>query len=142
MGRGPLELVVIEFPGELPGLQIAPELRGLVAKDVIRIVDVLFARKQNDGTLKTFELHEQEGNEHYEALDRAVQAVDGLITEQDVAEFADDLPPGGTAGFFLFEHAWAHRLTDIVNGANGLVAYTDRIPGPVVDAIESAVRRG
>src|SRR5262245_9288345 len=106
MRRGPLELVVIEFPGELPGGKIGPELRSLVAKDVIRIVDVLFARKGDDGTVRTFELHEQEGNEQYEALDRAVQAVDGLITAQDVAEFTDDLPTGGTAGFFLFEHAW------------------------------------
>lgn len=138
MSRGPMELVVAEFPGGVPGEALAPELRRLVDQDVIRIVDITFVRRHVDGTVSLLELSDHQGDPAYEALDTVVQAVDGLIAEQDLTEIADELGPDTTAIVLLFEHTWAGTLRGILSSAGGEVVFTERIPAPVVEAVEAA----
>jgi hypothetical protein len=138
MSRGPLEFVVVEFTGEIPGAQLAPELKRLVDQEIVRIIDILFVKKEADGRITTHELSEFAGNPEFEALDSAIQSVDGLITETDVSDLAADLEPGVTAGVLLFEHLWVTGMRAAIEAAGGQIVFTERIPGPVVDAIEGA----
>jgi hypothetical protein len=137
MGRAPLDLVVVEFPGDVPGDQLAPALRQLAEHDTIRIIDIAFVRKERDGSITTFEIGERAGEVPYEALDEVVQAVDGLISESDLGEIGDGLSPGTTAGVLLWENTWASDLRRIVSDAGGHVTYAERIPGAVVHAVQA-----
>jgi hypothetical protein len=137
--RGPVEMLVVEFPGEVPGATFAPEIRRLVSQQIVRIIDILVVRKAMTGEVTTHELGEFEGNEHFEALDAAVQSVDGLVADSDVEALGEALSPGATAIVLLFEHLWAVNARRAMEEAGGAVVLMERIPGPVVDEIEAAL---
>jgi len=135
MSRGPMELVMIEFPGAVPGERLAPELKRLLDAGVIRVVDLAFIERTSDGEVATFELSEREGEPAYEALDIVPETIDGLISDADLAALADNVDPGSTAAVILFEHLWANRLRDMVAAADGTVVYGERIPEAVAEAV-------
>jgi hypothetical protein len=139
MGRGPVEFVVVEFPGDRVDPGLAPALWRQVAMGVIHIVDLLFVAKGSDGSVRSVELAELDGEEAYRAYGGVVQAIDGLISPEDVAEVAAELRPGTVAMCVLFEHLWVGQLRDAVTAGGGRVAFTERIPAPVVDAVVEAV---
>jgi uncharacterized membrane protein len=133
-----MELAVVEFTDAVPGTRLAPELKRLVEADVIRIVDLAFVTKNADGTISTFELSDREGDAEYEALDEILYAVDGLISDEDLDDIAEDVSEGATAMIVLFEHAWATRLREIFDNAGGELVFTERISAAVVDAVARA----
>ena len=54
---GPVDWIVVEFPGPDFGKgQIAPFLEDLVNRDLVRVLDMVFLRKTEDGTLETAEI--------------------------------------------------------------------------------------
>ncbi|MEV6964694.1 DUF6325 family protein [Hamadaea sp. NPDC051192] len=136
MSRGPLDLVVVEFPDDLPGT-LAPKIARLVDQGAIRIIDVAFVRKDAEGNVGSFELTEREGEAAYEAFDSTIQAVDGLIGEDDLAAIGAELSPGSTAGVLLWENLWAAELRSEVQAAGGRIALAERIPADVVEALET-----
>lgn len=138
MSRGPLEFVVVEFTDGFPGRRIAPELHRLVDQEIVRIIDMVVVDRAEDGTITSHELREYEGDEEFEAIDPVIQAVDGLISEQDVQALAESITPGAKALVLLFEHLWLRSIRTVITEAGGEVVLTERIPGPVVDAIEAA----
>lgn len=138
MGRGPLEMAVVEFMGDVPGSRLAPELKRLVEADVIRIVDLAFVMKNADGTVSTFELSDREGDPEFEALDEILYAVDGLIPEDDLDDIAEDISEGAIAMIVLFEHAWANRLREIMSDSGGDLVFTERISAAIVDAVSAS----
>ncbi len=141
MSRGPLEFVVIEFPDRVPGRILGPELDRLVANKTIQLIDMLFVSKAEDGTVDSFELADRDGDGEFEALDVAAQAIDGLISPQDVAAVGEGLQPGATAMIVLFEHAWMRDIRDTVLTAGGEIVLAERIPAPVVEAVEALAGR-
>ncbi|GAA1817792.1 hypothetical protein GCM10009682_43260 [Luedemannella flava] len=141
MSRGPVEFVVVDFPGEVPGATLAPQLRSLVDQGVINVIDMLFIARDDDGTVRSFELGDREGEDDFEALDVVVQEIDGLIGEQDVADIGAGLAPGHTAAVFLFEHTWVRDIGRTVSSAGGEVVLVERVPAPVVSAV-GALRAG
>ena len=130
-----MELTVVEFPGPVPGEQLAPELRRLVEADVIRIVDLVFLEKDANGDVVVYELRDREGEDDYEAFDELVYAVEGLIADEDLDEIAADVEAGNTAAVLLVEHVWAAKLAEITRAAGGEVIWTERIPAAVVEAV-------
>jgi uncharacterized membrane protein len=130
-----MELTIVEFPGDVPGDQLAPELRRLVDADVIRIVDLVFLEKDASGEVTAFELRDREGDDAYEAFDDLVYAVEGLIAMEDMDEIGADISPGDVAAVLLVEHVWAAKLSEITRNAGGEVVWTERIPAAVVEAI-------
>lgn len=138
MSRGPMELVMIEFPDAVPGERLAPELKRLLDAGVIRVVDLAFIERTSDGDVSTFELSEREGEAAYEALDIIPETIDGLISEADLAALAENVDAGSTAAVILFEHVWANQLRDMVAAADGTVVYGERIPEAVAEAVAHA----
>lgn len=139
MKRGPLEFVVVEFAGRIPGRHLAPELHRLTDQEIVRIIDTVVVDKAADGTVTSHELREYQGDADFEAIDPAIQAVDGLISEQDVRDLAEAITPGAQALVLLFEHLWLANVRTVVAEAGGEIVLAERIPAPVADAIEAAV---
>jgi hypothetical protein len=137
MSRGPLEFVVIEFPHGVPGKKLGPALTSLADKGIVNLIDIVFVSKDTDGTITTFEMADRDGDGEFEALDVAVQSIDGLVADQDLAEIARDLRAGSTGMVLLFEHLWVRNIRDIVAGAGGQVVLSERIPAPVAEAVEA-----
>jgi hypothetical protein len=137
MPLGPVELLVIKFPGNQFKGEIVPALRELVESGLIRIVDLLFVKKDAAGAVTAVELNDFEPDT-YALLDPLVADIEGLLAEDDVQHFAEMLEPNSSVGMMLFENAWATRFRDAVLNANGELVLNERIPHAVVEQLVAA----
>ena len=136
MPLGPVELLVVSFPGNQFKGEIAPALRDLVESGTIRIIDLLFIQKGADGSVSELELDSLD-EASFGALDPLVDEVSGLISDEDVMKLAEGIPPNSSVAALLFENTWATRFVEAMRRANGKLELIDRIPR---EAVEEAVR--
>ena len=137
MALGPVELLVVKFPGTQLKGEIVPALRELVDTGTIRIVDLVFIRKDANGEVTTTELGDLD-DDTYAALDPLVAEINGLISEDDELQLADMLENNSSAGLLLFENTWAVRFRDAISNARGEVVLDERIPSTVIEDVSAA----
>jgi uncharacterized membrane protein len=137
MSLGPVELLVVEFPGNQFKGEIVPALQELVDKNLIRIVDLLFVRKEADGTVTSTELN-QLADDDYAIFDPIVSDISGLLSDDDVEQLGELLDNNSSAGLMLFENVWAKRFADAVVRAHGQVVLNERIPRAVIEQVAEA----
>ena len=132
---GPIDYLVVEFPGSRMTGEGLPLLVDLVDRGIIRILDFVFVRKEEDGTTRGLVLADldQDGE-----LDLAVfeGASSGLIDEEDIAEAGGILQPGSSAGILVYENVWAAPFASALRRGGGQLVASGRIP---VQAILAAV---
>ena len=131
---GPVSLVVISFPGNEFRGEIAPALGDLVASGTIRVIDIVFVSKDEDGNVLSVEMSELD-EAIVNQIDPVVSEVSSLLGEDDIAQIADMLEPNSSAAMLLFENAWASTFTTAVRNANGEVLMNELIPAAVVNAV-------
>lgn len=134
MSLGPVELLVIKFPGNQFTGEIVPALKELVDSGTIRIIDLIFARKDKDGNVLVVELNELD-DDAYAAYNGVVGDLSGTLTEDDVNQLAATLERNSSAGMMLFENTWATRFQNAVLKANGKLVLNERIPHAVVQQL-------
>jgi len=128
---GPCDLIVVKFPGNKFRGEIAPALASLVDKGTIKIIDILFAIKDEKGDLTILELKDLDGDGVADIV--AVVEVDGAIGPEDVELAADGLEPNSSALLLLFENTWAAEVTQAMRDADGEMLFMERIPAAVVE---------
>ena len=119
---GPVSYLIVEFPGSKMTGEGLPILVDLVDRGLIRILDLLFVKRDEDGTLTTAELTDLDGDGE---LDLMVfeGAASGLLDESDLADAASVVEPGSSAAILLFENRWAAPFTQALrSGGANLVA--------------------
>ena len=134
---GPVDWIVVEFPGSKLTGEIAPILKDYVDRGLIRILDLLFLKKDGDGNFEAFEALDLEDSEIGEL--RAYEtALAMLLSEQDVADLAETIEPGSSAAVLVWENLWAAPFGAAVRHAGGQLAASGRIPiQAVIAAIEA-----
>ena len=134
---GPVDWIVVEFPGSKLTGEIAPILKDYVERGLIRILDLLFLKKDGDGNFEAFEALDLEDSEIGEL--RAYEtALAMLLSEQDVADLAETIEPGSSAAVLVWENLWAAPFGAAVRHAGGHLAASGRIPiQAVIAAIEA-----
>lgn len=128
---GPVEYVIVGFPGSHFRGEIVPTLAELIEAGTIRVLDVVFVKKDIHGDICMFE---------YDALDDLAGtgfaelegAVSGVLSDQDVIMAAEVLEPDTSAALIVFEHLWATRAAEAVRRAGGQVIPGERIPPEVI----------
>ena len=106
---GPIDWIVIEFPGSKFNGQIAPALRDLVERDLIRVLDLLVLKKDADGSLEAFELSDLDVGEIGEFQDYESELA-MLLSEEDVTSLAAAVEPGSSAAVLVWRTPGPHRL--------------------------------
>jgi len=134
MPLGPVELLEVTFPGNQFKGEIVPALKELVENGAIRIIDIVFVRKDRDGTVAKVEINDLADDE-YAAFDPLVAEIDGLISEDDVQQLASGLENNSSAGIMLFENIWATRFVTAIRRAHGEVILNERIPRSVIEQL-------
>ena len=132
MGVGPVDVVIIGFPGNKFTGRIAPALMDLVESGIVRIIDLLFVSKDADGVTTTIELADLDPDAGPAFLDVSVTSP-GALGAEDAEEVADDLPPNSSALLIAFENAWAAEFADAVRAADGVLIDSIRISHDVVE---------
>jgi len=135
MALGPIEIVVIGFPGNKFNGEIIPELERLIENDTISIVDGLFVLKDVEGEVDFVEFDEIGANDDAVRLAGLMNQVESLISDEDVAELAAGLEPNSSAAMLVFEHTWVKPFRDAIIASGGVLAANLRIPGLVVDQL-------
>jgi len=131
---GPVELLVIKFPGNQFKGEIAPALFDLVDNGTIRIIDLVFAIKDEDGTFDMVEIKDLEDRD-IAAFERALSGGLPLLSEDDLLQVAATMEPNSAAAVLLFENTWATRFRDALLNANAELTFNIRIPYTVIEEL-------
>jgi hypothetical protein len=134
---GPIDYIVIEWPGRQPTGEVAPIVVDLVERGIIRVLDLAFITKAEDGSVAGLEISEL--GEQVEELKMFEGASSGLLSEDDTAEAAAALEPGTSAALLVFENRWAAPFAVAVRRSGGQLVASGRIPiQAVLAALEAA----
>ena len=125
MTVGPLEYAIFGFPGNRFTGDIAPELARLVDNGTIRIIDLVFVSKDEDGNVIAIEVDENDDLVHFAAIDGEVG---GVLGDEDIAHAGEGLEPGNSAALLVWEDTWAKPLVDALRGSGGVLIEGARIP--------------
>ena len=132
---GPVDWIVVEFPGSRFKGEIVPVLDDLVERDLIRVLDLLVLKKEPDGTLRSFELSDLDESE-IGGLRSYETELAMLLSEDDVNAVAAAIEPGSSAAVLVWENRWAAPFGSAVRRAGGQLVASGRIP---VQAILAAI---
>jgi Family of unknown function (DUF6325) len=124
---GPIDYLVVEFPGSRMTGKGLPMLVDLVDRGIIRILDLVFVKKELDGSVKGIAVADLD---HDGTLDLAVfeGASSGLLDQEDVDEAGGVLQPGSSAGLLVYENRWAAPLARELRRGGGQLVASGRIP--------------
>jgi hypothetical protein len=133
--HGPIDFLLIEFPNERTDGSAAQALLDLVEAGTIRLLDLVVARKEDDGTIEVIDI---DGLGDVTAFVQFAGARSGLLGEDDVQEAGNALSPGTTAALIVFENAWAAPFIAAARKNGGEVVASMRIPASdVIDALDA-----
>ena len=138
---GPIDYLVVEFPGNKMTGEAFPILVDLVDRGLIRIIDLAFIRKDQDGSVVMLDIadFDKDGT-----LDLAVfeGAASGLLGREDLEEAANALEPNSSAGVLVYENVWAAPFATALRRSGAQLVASGRIPVQAVlaalDAAETA----
>jgi len=133
MGIGPVEYLVVAFPGNKFNGEVAPALRDLIDSNTIRVLDLAFVMKDVDGNVVGAEL-EDAGSEVMQAFNALAIERGGLLNDDDLVEIGDALDANSSAAILVWEDLWAKRFADAVADSGGVLVDIQRIPRDVVQA--------
>ena len=138
MTLGPIELLVVKFPGSQFTGEILPAIRELVESGTVRIVDLMLMARDGEGNVALYEFSDLDPDlaGQFEPL---VTETTELLNEDDVYQLAELIEPGSSAGVVLFENTWAARFAAAIQDAQGEVVLNERIPRVVIDEIAAAM---
>ena len=124
---GPIDYLVVEFPGNRMTGEAFPLLVDLVDRGLVRILDLVFVRKDTDGSVVGLELKDFDNDGE---LDMSVfaGASSGLIGDGDIQEAGDVLQPGCSAGILVYENRWAAPFAAAVRRSGGQLVASGRLP--------------
>ena len=129
---GPVDYLLVEFPGNDFKGEIVPALAELTHNGTIRIIDLLFIRKDEEGAITWQELTDLPGA-NAAAFDDLDGEVNDLLNEDDILREAELLQPHSSAAVVVYENVWATRLRDAVVNAGGRLVDHARVPAAVVE---------
>ncbi|HEX7278230.1 MAG TPA: DUF6325 family protein [Solirubrobacterales bacterium] len=137
MEMGPIDYILVEWPGRQPNGEVAPHLVDLVNRGLIRILDLAFVTKDEDGAVAGIELADLgDGASGLEVFEGASS---GLLSGDDLEEAAAALEPGTSAAILVFENTWAAPFATAVRRSGGQLVASGRIPvNDVLAALEAA----
>ncbi|MEV0091358.1 DUF6325 family protein [Streptomyces sp. NPDC050738] len=126
---GPVDVAVVAFEGNRFNGEIVPALRELQENGTVRILDLTFVRKAEDGSVAVVELADPDVAEAFEKL--ADDQFD-LLSDEDLMSVADGIATGSSAAVIVWENTWAAGLAAAMRGSRGELQFLERIPRDIV----------
>jgi len=126
---GPVDYLVVEFPADKANFsgEMAAELRSLVDREVVRVLDLVILRKESDGSVEVAELAEV-GERDVGELAALEGDLAMLLAEEDVENIGTVLDPGSIAAVLVYENSWAGPFASAIRRSGGQLVASGRIP--------------
>lgn len=124
---GPIDYIVVEFPGNRMTGEGLPLLVDLVDRGIIRILDLVFIRKDLDGSVTGLAIADLDSDG---VLDVAVfeGASSGLLDADEIEDAGSVIQPGSSAGVLVYENVWAGPFAAALRRGGGQLVASGRIP--------------
>jgi hypothetical protein len=135
---GPVDYLVVEFPADKANFsgKMADELSALIDRGVVRVLDLLFLRKDADGSVEGFEAHDF-GDDQLAELRELETEMAMLLAEEDIESIGAALEPGSVAAVLVWENVWAAPLGAAIRHSGGQLVASGRIP---IQALAAAIQ--
>jgi hypothetical protein len=130
---GPVEYIIVAFPGNKFSGEIMPALADLVDSQTIRVIDLAFVAKDAEGNVAGFELSDLDPDVQA-ALEQMGAEETGLFNEDDLMAAGEALEPESSAALLVWEDLWAAPFVEAVRNADGVLVDHQRIPAEIVQA--------
>src|SRR4051794_17351442 len=135
---GPVDIVVIAYPRSAPMTgEAVPLVVDLVDRGIIRVLDVMFVTKHDDGTFSGFDASDLSGRDvgDFVAFEGASS---GMLGDDDAQRAADAIEPGSAAVLIVYENRWAAPFVAAVRRNGGVPIAFQRVPvQELVDALDA-----
>jgi len=128
---GPVDIVIIGFPGNKFTGKIAPAIKELVENNTIRILDLLFVSTDDAGTISSLRIQDLAADLQPGLVEMDV-FLPGALDDHDAQELAEDLPANSSALLVAFENVWAAKFVAAIQEADAVVIDQIRIPASAV----------
>jgi hypothetical protein len=136
---GPIDWIVVEWPASTPPTGEAfPLLVDLVDRGVIRILDLAFVQKQDDGSIVGIDLSDLDldGNPELAIFEGASS---GLLGDEDFDEAGNALEAGSAAAILLYENTWAAPFATALRKTGAQLVAAGRVPvNALLEALDAA----
>jgi uncharacterized membrane protein len=134
MDVGPVDVVILSFPGNEFNGRIAPAIVDLVERGVIRLLDVLFVTKDVEGNVGAMALADL-GEDLGTVIAVSGDVPGGMLDDEDVADVAASLEPNSSAAMLVWENTWAATVSSAIADSGGQVVDYARVPVEAVRAL-------
>jgi uncharacterized membrane protein len=134
---GPVDYMIVAFPGNEFKGEVAPALAKLVENGTIRIIDLAFVGKSKDGDIAAFELTDIDP-EVRKGFENLGVEVNGLFNDDDLRAAGEELEPNSSAALLVWENLWAREVAEALRNAGGVLLDFERLPHEVVQAARDA----
>lgn len=126
---GPVDYLVVEFPADKANFsgEMAAELRALVDRELVRVLDLVILRKEPDGSVEVAELGDVDESDVGDLLSLEADLA-MLLAEEDVVEIAKALEPGSIGAVLVYENSWAGPFASSIRRSGGQLVANGRIP--------------
>jgi hypothetical protein len=130
---GPIDYLLVEWTGRQPNGELAPHLVDLVERGLVRILDLVFLTKAEDGTVEAIEIGE------LPELAVLAGASSGLVDDEDLEQAGAVMEPNTSAALLIYENTWAAPFAIAMRKSGGQVVSSGRIPvQQMLAALEAA----
>ena len=134
---GTVDWIVVEFPGSKFNGEVAPAIMDLVDQGLIRVLDLLIIKKNDEGEFEVFEAGDLDDSELGELRhDEAELAM--VLSEQDVIDLAEAIQPGSSAAVLVWENLWSAPVGTAIRQAGGQLVASGRIPTQAILSVIEA----
>ena len=123
---GPIDYLIVEWPDGQPTGEAMPYLVDLVDRGLIRLLDLAFIAKAEDGSITRMEIADLGGEVEEFAV--FVGAESGLLSDEDTDEAATALEPGASAALLIYENRWAAPFAAAARRSGAQLVASGRIP--------------
>ena len=134
---GPVDYLVVKFPGNKFRGEIAPELAKLEKSGIIRIIDLAFILKDTKGNVMITEAKDmgKHTGDAFSAFALVVSDAEWFSID-DLEAIAADLPKNCSAAILLFENTWAVHFKEALLNAGAELVSQGRIPSEIIRSVE------
>jgi hypothetical protein len=136
---GPIDIIVIGYPADAPMTgEAVPIFMDLIERGIVRVLDVMFVIKNEDGTFSGFDATDLSA-ESVGDFEVFAGASSGLLDDQDLEMAAEAIEPGSAAVLIVYENRWAAPFAAAVRRNGGVLIASERVAvQDVIDALDAA----
>jgi hypothetical protein len=134
---GPVDYLVVKFPGNKFNGEILPELAKLEKSGIIRVIDMALVIKDTKGKVFVTEAKDVKGKEGdaFSAFAKLVGEAEWFSLD-DIDAIAAALPNNSSAAVLLFENTWAIHFKEALINSGAELVDQGRIPSEIIRTVE------